>query len=537
MEPRLRMAKRDLAALAALLEEGGRRELEGRSAEALAAFEHALDIAPGHSHAHLRAGDANLHLGRWAKGVAHLRVACAAAPGNAVAWTNLAFGLHSLGRIAEGREAARRAVALAPALADAWNTLGLIEQDDGKIGEARAHFRRALEIDPRHAPARANLANCDAREGRIDAALAGYRDAGTLDPKLADVPYNIGHLHHKITGEIDAAIARYREAIALRSDHALAHHNLGHALFLAGRFAEAWREYRWRPNHLEYESVRAAAGNPYAIAEGAPLEGTRWLVLAEQGLGDILFFLRFAPLLRARGATLDFAGDPRLHGMLARTNLFARLGTSPDDARADGAREILAGDLPCLLGERERGLAPDPLALTPESGRIAQVRERLAALGPPPYAALAWRAGSAPTGIEERLFKEIPIGMLGAALRGSRATWISVQREPRAGETDSLAAAIGAPVHDFSRANEDLEEALAVMAAADRYIGVSSTNIHLRAGTAGTAQILAPFPWEWRWMAAGSSQWFPRMRVYRQQATGDWHPAIEALAADLRQQA
>ena len=41
--------------------------------------------------------------------------------------------------------------------------------------------------------------------------------------------------------------------------------------------------------------------------------------MGEQGLGDVLFFLRWARLLRERGATLDFAGDARLHGMLART--------------------------------------------------------------------------------------------------------------------------------------------------------------------------------------------------------------------------
>jgi len=531
----LRIAKRDEAALAALLEDGSRRARESRHAEALAVAERALDMAPAHPQAHLLAGDANFRLGRWAKGVAHMRVACAAAPGNAAAWTNLAFGLRSLGRLAEGRESARRALALDPGFADAWNTLGLIEHDDGRIDEARAHFHRALEINPRYAPARANLANCDWHERRIDAALAGYNEAAQLDPALADAPYNIGNLHHRSTGDLEQAIARYRDAISLRPDHALAHFNLAHALLITGRFAEAWRQYRWRPNRLEYEAVRAGAGNPYEIPEGAPIAGTRWLVIAEQGLGDVLFFLRFAALAHQRGATLDFSGDPRLHAMLARTNLFERFGANADEARASGAREILAGDLPLLLDERERGDTPPALPLVPEPERLAAMRLRLAELGPPPHAALAWRSGVPKTGIEERLFKEVPIEAFGAALRGSSATWISIQREPRAGETDALAAAIGAPVHDLSSVNEDLEEALALMALADRVIGVSNTNIHLRAGVSGIADVLVPFPPEWRWMASGDSPWFPRMRVYRQDMSRDWRGALEALGAALKQ--
>ncbi len=522
-------ARRDASALAALLENGAEQQRLGRPAEALAAFERCLDASPAHPDAHRLAGFSNFQLGRWAKGVAHMRVAVAAAPGNAASWSNLAFGLRSLGRLAEAREAARRAVALHERSCHAWNVLGLVEQDDGRIEEARAHFARALEIDPSSAESRMNLANCDQAQGRIDRALAGYREAAAMDATLADVPYNIGHLHHKATARFEEAIARYRDAIALRPAYAHAHHNLAHALFLTGRFGEAWREYRWRPTRLDYEALASAAGTPYEVPAAPALEGSRWLVGAEKGLGDVLFLLRFAAPLHARGGTLDFAGDPRLHGMLARTGLFRRLGTSADEIREAGVRPIMAGDLALLLPEAQSAIAIEPLPLTPEPERVAALRARLAQLGPPPYGALAWRSGMPKAGLEERLFKEVPLDAFGRALSGVRATWLSIQREPRAGETEALAAAIGAPVHDLSRLNEDLEEALALMALAERVVGVSNTNIHLRAGAGGFADVLVPFPPEWRWMAAGDSPWFPAMRVYRQDMSRDWRDAMDSL--------
>jgi len=70
--------------------------------------------------------------------------------------------------------------------------------------------------------------------------------------------------------------------------------------------------------------------------------------------------------------------------------------------------------------------------------------------------------------------------------------------------------------------NAELDDCLALMAASDDYVGVSSTLVHLRASAGGPARIFVAFPWEWRWMAAGDSPWFPGMKVIRQKAGGSW---------------
>ena len=91
-----------------------------------------------------------------------------------------------------------------------------------------------------------------------------------------------------------------------------------------------------------------------------------------------------------------------------------------------------------------------------------------------------------------------------------------------------------AAVHDLSSINEDLDDALAWMSVLDDWVGVSNTNIHLRAAGGGSAQVLVPFPPEWRWMAQGDSPWFPAMRTYRQGPDRSWDEALSRLAVDLR---
>ena len=478
-------------------------------------------------------GVALAQAGRWPEALEHFQHSLAIAPASAAVWSNAAFALRTLGRTGEAAEAIARAVAIDASIADAWNIYGLVEQDRRDFAAARSHFRHALTLNPRFPQAWMNLGNSEQALGNAAAAIEAYEKALAMDPRLPEIHYNLGLLQSNAMGEIERAIAHYRQAIELAPDFALAHHNLAHCLFLLGRFDQAWREHQWRSPRRGYAGTPRLAQQPAELA-CEDLAGERFLVLAEQGLGDILFYLRYAPALRARGAMLDFAGDPRLHPMLARTGLFERFAANAAEAGGQ-TTELLAGDLPLAVTPPGHSIevAP-PLALTADRDRIAAARRRLQALGKGPYVAIAWRAGEPKTGLNETLYKTVPLDLLGAALRHLDATFISVQRDPGPDETPALSSALGHPVHDLSSVNRDLEDTLAWMEAVDLYVGVSSTNVHLRASLGRDAHVLVPFPPEWRWMAQGASPWFPAMRVYRQQASREWQPALDRLAADLR---
>jgi hypothetical protein len=254
-------------------------------------------------------------------------------------------------------------------------------------------------------------------------------------------------------------------------------------------------------------------------------------IVGEQGLGDALFFLRWAQPLAQAGARLAFRGDARLHPLLAATRLFAQLVAS-DAAPAPGALAVAAGDLPRLA----RGVAPShppPLALRADAALVREMRARLAALGAPPYIAVCWRAGT-PSLASEHLFKHVDPARLGEALRASPATLLSVQRGPDAAEAAALEASAGRKLHDISAENDDLERMLALLEAIDDYVGVSSTNVHLRAGLGKSARILVPLPPEWRYGAQGlSSPWFAHFALYREEQAAGWGPALARLADDL----
>src|SRR6185503_1037895 len=332
----------------------------------------------------------------------------------------------------------------------------------------------------------------------------------------------------------------------------------GHALagvYLAiGNLQGGWREYVHRPARQRF--IEKLSGVDLAGDElGSP---KTVLLLREQGLGDELFFLRFAAELRARGAALTYRAHGKLASLLARVTVLDRVITE-DTPPPDTERAILVGDLPRLLGKlRESQFSgevaragatlrflptvfyPEPppaLALSALPQQLADLKARLAALGPPPYVGLTWRAGTAPEqqkGTTWMLHKEIPLERCGAALRGASGTLLALQRAPLAGEIERLSGLAGRTVHDLTALNEDLEAMLALLALIDDYVGVSNTNMHLRAGVGRTARVLVPRPAEWRWMQSGTrSPWFPGFRIYRQAPDGSWSRAFDLLERDL----
>jgi hypothetical protein len=172
---------------------------------------------------------------------------------------------------------------------------------------------------------------------------------------------------------------------------------------------------------------------------------------------------------------------------------------------------------------------------------VAHWRSRLASLGPAPYLGVTWRAGAhraidaefAARG-EDPLKKSVPIDLLAASLRRCPGTVVVLQRLPIDGEIASFENALGRSAPDLSSANEDLTQMAALLSLIDEYVGVSNTNMHLRAGVLRGARVLVPFPPEFRWTHSGArSPWFPQFITYRQGANAGWKPALDQAARDI----
>jgi tetratricopeptide (TPR) repeat protein len=490
-----RAARLDPRDYAAAYELGLTLEALGEDAAALAQFERAAQLRPQFGAAHFAAGMQRFRASDWPGALAALAAVIALDPAHVPPAVQHAMGwaLLKSGRADEARPRLEAAAAASPPSAD-WNVDLAQAHIEARRWEEAAHaLRRALEIDPDHAKALGALGPVYVSAGAFDAAAAAF------DAALARKPG-------------DPELSMFLAQVEL----------------LRGRWARGWAGYARREHRRHYEAQFAAQGVRYRVPSLDEIAGRDVTLIGEQGLGDNLFFLRFARRLHERGARLAFVGDARLHALLSGAGLFTSF--HPDSAGHDvGASiPILVADLPAV--EPALASCPPSLRIAPDPRRVGEWRRKLEAAGPRPWIGATWRAGTPGDVLAHGLFKTVPVEDFMAALSPLGGTVVALQRRPQPGEIDAAARALGRAVHDGSAINDDLGDALALAALLDRHVGVSNTNMHLAAAAGKTADVLVPFPPEWRWGLSGDSPWFPGFRVHRQGPDGDWSPALAAIA-------
>jgi tetratricopeptide (TPR) repeat protein len=507
-----------LAHLAVLLMEAERWE------EGAELLDRSLAIDPHQPHMLANRGTALVALGRFEEAAASFEQAIALQPDSAraAAYHDLGVYLQGLERLAQAADAYGKAIALQPALAPAWRERGLCLARLGRLDEALTSLDRALALVPEDAETVAARGIALYLSGRLDSALAVFDRALALAPDGAAIHNNRG-LVLQALGRFDEALAGFEQALASRPQFAEAHWNKAFILILLGDYAAGWRLFEWRWRRGGSPPAREFPVPLWLGAES--LAGKTLLLHAEQGLGDTLQMLRYAPVLAARGARVLLQVQPPLVELASRVQGVAAV-VGPGDVFALDVHCPLMS-LPLALGTRiDTVPAAVPYLSAPEA-KIAQWRARL---GPRTRRriGLAW-AGSATH--ENDRNRSIALRAL-LPLLDADADIFSLQREYRPADEAVLRA--DGRIRSHAEALEDFSDTAALIEPMDLVISVDTSAAHLAGALGKPVFVLLPWVPDYRWgLERDDSPWYPAARLFRQPRAGDWDSVIAEVAAAL----
>jgi tetratricopeptide (TPR) repeat protein len=355
----------------------------------------------------------------------------------------------------------------------------------------------------------------------LDAARAHQEAAVALAPQTAAYVTNLA-LTLQDMGRLGEATAAFEQAIAIDPDFVDAHFGLGCARLLAGDFAGGWPQYEWR---LARKAV-AQPQRPGPRWDGGDLAGKTILLQCEQGLGDAIQFIRYAPLLAARGARV-------LVSCLAPLRTLFQDATGIDAVIDDAApppfdlwTPLLS--VPGLVGSRLETIPAPGAYLQADPVHIGHWRERLAGRTGLKVG-VAWRGNPEHLNDSKRSLDAVT---LAPALNMRGISLVSLQKDARPEEL----AALGRGVFDAGPHLVDMAETAAVIANLDLVLTVDSAVAHLGGAVGARTLVLIPFSPDWRWLRGrDDSPWYPGVRLFRQPAPGDWASAIAAAGEALAQ--
>ena len=121
---------------------------KGTRAEAISAYDHALQADPDRIDALLNCGTLHYEDGNFEKSAEYFRRAIALDSGNALAHFNLGSVLDEIGQVEAARQHLRLAVRLRPENADARYNLAFVCEKLSAFSEAREHWQAYVQLDP-----------------------------------------------------------------------------------------------------------------------------------------------------------------------------------------------------------------------------------------------------------------------------------------------------------------------------------------------------------------------------------------------------
>jgi Tfp pilus assembly protein PilF len=466
----------------------------------------------------------NHQRGRSEAAIRLIRTAVAADPRRADGLSSLGLVLHSMARREEALASYELALETEPDNLEVLNRRGVALMELGRPAEALADFDRVLALAPNHVDALGNRGNALVKLNRPQDALASYEAALKVAPGHARLLTNRAHALRRLDRPHEALLSA-SEAVAASPNFAEACFEQSLAQLTLGDFRGGWRGYEARWSTGAFAAHRRSFTAPLWLGD-RPLDGKTILLHAEQGFGDTLQFVRYAPAVAALGARVILEVQPELAGLLAQLPGVAAVVPRGEPLPSFDCHCPLMS-LPLAFATELPTIPARIPYLAAAQDRIARWRERLPAGRP--RVGLAW-AGQRTHNND--LNRSMRLATLRPLLARTNVQFVGLQHELSGEDAAFLTACsqlfqVGDQFRDFA-------DTAAVISQLDLVIAVDSAVAHLAGALGKPLFLLLPFAADFRWMRERpDSPWYPTARLFRQPQFGDWASVVDALAKEL----
>jgi len=495
--------------------------------EAIESYERALRERPAYAEALNNRGNALLALERFSEALESYDQALAIQPGYAEAHSNRSTALLAFCRPGEALEAAVRALDAHADYPEALGNRGKALQALGRHDEALQSYEEAHRLRPADADGLNNLGNALHALGRYEEALERYEDALRVRPDSVESLNNRGNVLQALRRP-EEALASYAQALALAPDDAEAHWNEALARLSVGDYELGWEKYEWRwRNPALGIPTRDTRRPPWLGAED--VSGKTVLLHAEQGYGDAIQFVRYAPLVAALGARVVLACAEPLRALFETVQGVESVFAPEQSAPAFDFHTPLMS-LPLAFHTTLDNLPSRVPYLRAPERKAAAWQRRFMGLGTGLKVGLAW-SGNPRFGAAR--IKACPVHLLDALLSVPGCAFVSLQTGDAAAEAAGLARK-DRPVIEAGPELAGFDDTAALVAALDLVISIDTAVAHLAGALGKPVWIMLPYAADWRWLVdREDSPWYPTARLYRQPHPGEWGSVVGRLAADL----
>ncbi|MDR3579532.1 MAG: tetratricopeptide repeat protein [Oryzomonas sp.] len=402
-----------------------------------------------------------------------------------------------------------------------WFNLGRAYHLNKNLADAEYCYLRAIELKPDSHAVWFNLGDLYLNQNEFPKAEICLRKAHVHAPDSVKILLCLGAALIPL-GKISDAFDCCRKILAMQPDNVEAVFNMGYLHLRSGNYLEGFANLEARIGMEALDIDRRRYCQPRW--DGSPLQGRSILIYGEQGMGDVIQFCRYIPLVAQQSGKIVFEVDPPLVTLLesSLSGVAQVVPKSEAPPLTDVYIQLLS--LPYIFRTTLEMLPNTIPYLVPDSLKRTKWRDLLAkdaAL----RVGIVWRGNPRNPMDRER---SCPMAAL-SPLAGVRGVSFYCLQLGAASEEIH-----GMKIVDFTTELKDFSDTAALMANLDLVIGVDTSVTHLAGALGIPVMMLLTFVPDWRWLIdREDSPWYPSMRLFRQKRCGDWGGVIERVRIAL----
>lgn len=500
-----------------------------RNDEAVVAYQEALRLKPDYAEAYTNLGVIYEKQEKIDDAINTHNKALTFLPYFAPAHNNLGQALLRKGLFKTAIKSFRKAIKFNPNYAIGWSNLGIALSALNKVSDAEEALTKACILDVKSIPCKRNLAIFCQQIGQYDKALLIYEELVKLQPEKIDPYFNIADLYNA-KGDYKLALDALRNGVLKKPKDSNAHLALSINLLKHGNYEEGFAEYEWRRRNnyknREYENS--------VEWQGEDLYGKTILLYPEQGLGDMIQFIRFAEVLHNMGAKVlveTYACLKKVFSLsFPHLTIFSPEVTTIHEFHYYSPLMSIPNKLKLSINQ-----IPTNAYLRPTSEKVEKwksfLRKGTLNIG------IVWQGN--PQGEIDR-GRSIPLHFFKVLAKIKNVQLYSMQKNFGLDQLDELAEELNIIKlpEDFDAGEDAFIDTLALMNNLDLVI-TSDTSIAHIGGACGcpTWVVLKHNP-DWRWgMSNIKSFWYDSIRLFRQKKIGDWSSVFSEISEAVKMKA
>jgi tetratricopeptide (TPR) repeat protein len=531
----------------------------GRASEGLPHALRAIELGPREAGGYSAAALCLAEMQRIPEAIRYFEETLKLLPNDAMIMSSLALCYVRVEMHQKAIETMKRAVDLAPDNMNILMSMGIMMAQLEKFHDSAQWFEKVLQIKPDFMPAIEHLAGVRTGQKRFEDAIVLCRRIMQANPNALDVAANMGEAMMNLgqfdetivemkrvlaikklpsilqslsnayarTARPDEALQHINEAVALDPQNAVLHFNKSIILMLMGRYRDAWPEYEWRWQHPRMVGRTRRFSVPQW--DGRPLNGARILLHAEQGMGDTIFFGRYAKLIAE-----ERGGKPVLW---VQTSIVEVAKTIPGVEQVVGESgpipqvdyHIPIMSLPRIFNTAIETI-PTPIPyIKSEPVRAAYWKEELARRTKKFKVGLVWEGGAFQP---ENFLRSASLPAYAPLADVPGVTFFGLQKGPA--EIQSKTPPEGMDFHDLAPHIKDFADTTAILDNLDLLVSIDTSVLHFAAALGKPVWMFLAYSPGHMWMYhREDTPWYPNIKIYRQPAFKDWATPVGRVKKDL----